>query len=245
MDGGPRVVAFQKHKQGVYTVDMIKEDWKSSYMNSDASGGRVDIVRTSGTNRSLRVTYPKGSTVPVLWKSPLTPRDDYVLEFRVAFHPRFDWRNGGKLPGLVGGSAPTGGKDASRGFSARYMWRAGGRALLYLYWQGKRATFGDELYFTKGFKAGKWHRLRQYVKLNTPGVSDGILKVWLDGELVHDGRYTFRKLHDQWKIDAFYFNTMFGGKGHKWEPTKDEYIYFDNFIISAPSALKEVSRTDD
>lgn len=33
---------------------------------------------------------------------------------------------------------------------------------------------------TKYFENGNWTHIREYIKLNTPGKKDGIIKVWVD-----------------------------------------------------------------
>ena len=52
---------------------------------------------------------------------------------------------GGKLPGMVGGSHPTGGHPADDGFSARLMWRRDGAAVQYVYYPGQTSTFGEDI----------------------------------------------------------------------------------------------------
>jgi hypothetical protein len=232
-------VNFFNRSVGTYTESMMRSDWKmTNTSNNGVSEGRVKVVDTSG-NQVLQVKYPKGYADPAnggaQWKAPLPPRNEYYAEYQVMFSPNFEWVKGGKIPGLVGGTAPTGGANADRGLSARYMWRNNGKAILYLYWQGKTATHGQEIALGKNFSKGVWHTLKQRIKLNTPGSSNGIMQVWFDNQLVYSkSDYKFIKSGDNWQIDKFYFSSFFGGSAPRWSAVKDEYIFFDNFRIWYP-----------
>jgi hypothetical protein len=234
-------INFNNRPVGTYMESMMRSDWSmSSTSNNGVSEGRVKVVEIGG-NKVLQVKYPKGYADPVnggaQWKAPLPPRDEYYSEYQVMFNSNFEWVKGGKIPGLVGGTAPTGGKNSDHGMSARYMWRnnPGGKAILYLYWPGQKSTFGDEIVFGRTFSKGVWHTLKQRIKLNTPGLSNGIIQVWFDGTLVYSNtNYNLRTSGDIWKIDKFYFSSFFGGNAPLWSAVKDEYIYFDNFRIWYP-----------
>lgn len=75
-----------------------------------------------------------------------------------------------------------------------------------------------------------WVRVEQEVKLNTPGVADGELRVWLDGVLV------INKSGCRW-LDTAADNLGFYQIGQQVHPmstddTYDEYRYFDNVAFS-------------
>ena len=68
--------------------------------------------------------------------------------------------------------------------------------------------------------------------MNTPGVADGVLQAWVDGELVLDvDDFLYRTADYDYGVDAMYFSTFFGGSSNDWAPTKDEHIDFDDFVI--------------
>jgi hypothetical protein len=117
------------------------------------------------------------------------------------------------------------------------MWRPEGRVVAYVYHPDQKTQWGDDFEFEVDgkpcyFKPGQWHCVETEVKLNTPGMHDGIIRCWFDGKpaLEHTG-LRFRDLSEL-KIDAFYFDTFFGGNDASWAPVKDEYVRFDDFIIS-------------
>jgi hypothetical protein len=40
-------------------------------------------------------------------------------------------------------------------------------------------------------------------------------------------------------IDTFMFSTFFGGNDPSWGPTKEEFTYFDDFIVSTQRITKD------
>jgi hypothetical protein len=107
------------------------------------------------------------------------------LAYSIRLPEDFDFGTGGVLPGLYGGDADDH-MEARRkaGFSTRYRWRETGSAEV-------RAETADNpdgmpvLIDPNWFKLvrGKWVRLEEEVVLNTPGSRNGVLRVWIDGEM--------------------------------------------------------------
>jgi hypothetical protein len=97
----------------------------------------------------------------------------------------FGFGKGGRLPGLAGAS-PIGGEDASKqDFSMRYTWGPNGDIDIFSQvpdWPDGRPLTTERKLFT--LEPGKWLNLEQEVVLNAPGEKDGVLRVWVDGELV-------------------------------------------------------------
>ena len=238
---------FEGTPVGIYKQDSFDKDWQAPDWASGLGEGRIEIVADGDPrfNQSMKVNYPKGKTGPVKggagWM--LTFKDDYnelYCAYSVKFAKSFDFVLGGKLPGLVGGTANTGGKRPTGmdGWSARMMWRADGYMVQYVYYPDQRRKWGDSLFWQKdfwsdyAFEPDVWYTVENRIKMNTPGEYDGVIEGWLNGELAL--RETGLRFRDTpaLKIDKFYFSTFFGGQGYRWAPTKDEYILFDNFIIS-------------
>ncbi|MFP4661544.1 MAG: polysaccharide lyase [Halanaerobiales bacterium] len=248
-------VNFEKQEIGKYTTAKIEKDWGGPISWIDGiEEGRANIVKDSNlskilnktaNNSDMRIsnysnvlecTYKEKKFGPheagVQWKSPLRPQDEYYLEYRLRFDENFEWVRGGKLPGLAGGSTPTGGHPEPDGFSSRYMWRSNGEYELYLYWAGQSSIYGDMIKPGVFFSKGVWHNLKQYVKLNNPGEDNGIIELWLDGEKIYiRDDFKFRLLNRNWQIDCFLFSTFYGGNDPSWAPEKDNYIRFDDFKI--------------
>lgn len=211
------------------------------------SGGlpRYRLVASPDHGIALQLAYPQGSVGPQQgggqWLAELAPRETYQLAYRVRFSADFDWRLGGKLPGLAGGTAPTGGYFDPDGFSARYMWRENGRLVIYLYWAGQPSAaktrgrqYGLDLDCGVTLQPGRDYRLRQRVTLNTPGQANGRLEVWVDDQpVLQRTDLLFRKQGGKpWQIDRFLFSTFHGGNDPRWGPARDCSAEFDDIEVT-------------
>jgi hypothetical protein len=131
------------------------------------------------------------------WKgSPFPFRDGALVGFDVNFAPGYEWGCQGKLGGLfIGTGKASGGVYSSDGASHRIMWDRGGGAHAYVYIPkgtagrqpsllSRPGNYGQGVWkrdFAGVFKPGTWHRVELGVKLNTPGRSDGLLLMRIDG----------------------------------------------------------------
>lgn len=209
-----------------------------------------NFTSVSGT-KSLRVTYPagqygpdpNGAQVPLLF----TARSEAYMSYWVRFSDNFSWgttSEGGKLPGLAGGARCSGCATCTgtNGFSARLMWRPGGKAILYLYHIDKVNSCGDnlDLLYPNGenviFKKATWYHIMERVKINSsPTTYDGEVEVWVNGQrvLLTTG---YRFVTNTDKVDALYFSTFHGGSDATWAPTVTCYTWFDDIKIGATKA---------
>ncbi len=236
---------FDDSPLGIYNRESLDADWRSPPWDNGIDEGRLAIVEGSEafSGRSLRVLYPEGGVGPgeggAQWRLELgSSYDELFLSYRVRFGDGFDFVRGGKLPGLVGGAANTGGDppDGTDGFSARMMWRVDGAVVQYLYHPDQPGTYGEDLSWEIGgerfFNPGQWHQVEHRIVMNTPGEHDGLVEGWFDGVLaLRREEIRFRDV-DSFSIDALYFSTFFGGSDETWAATSDEYVYFDDFVIS-------------
>ncbi len=165
--------------------------------------------------------------------------EQLFVSYWIRFDDDFDFVKGGKLPGLMGGTANTGGDkpNGTDGFTARMMWRTDGKKVQYVYHPDQPNSYGEDFEWNEGgqryFVPGQWHHVEHRVVINTPGQYDGIVEGWFDGELalhIDDLRFCTT---DAFSIDGLYFSTFFGGSGSDWAPSKDETVDFDGFIISS------------
>ncbi|BGP37717.1 hypothetical protein JCM10449v2_001634 [Rhodotorula kratochvilovae] len=174
-----------------------------------ASGWTGGVKRDSGA--ALQVAYPAGSRNPssspvggmgfYTSKIDVSQATNVSFSYSVFFEDGFNFVKGGKLPGLYGGkSACSGGSTAENCFSARIMFRQGGKGELYLYAPREKQvdalcelgplSYCNSVYgmsIGRGswtFKTGEWTDIRQDIWLNTPGVADGGFNIWINGELV-------------------------------------------------------------
>jgi hypothetical protein len=237
--------AFDAAAPGAYNADALAAGWMGAAPYNGVREGRVTVF--DGTEaregRSIRVLYPQGGVGPgeggAQWMMKLGARyDELYCRYDLRFEPGFGFVKGGKLPGLVGGQANTGGEKptGSDGWSARMMWRIGGEVVQYVYHVDQPTVYGEDLRWSLGgqryFRPGAWHRVEHRIVMNRPGVRDGIVQGWFDGVLALDRRDVRFRNVDTFSIDAFYFSTFFGGDDPAWAPSKDERVDFDNFAVS-------------
>lgn len=200
----------------------------------------------------LRVRYPAGSYDPgtalrgaaPLGGAQFTSRltdvqlpssDRYILSFAVRFPAGFNFVRGGKLHGFYGGVPKSGGKIPTGydGFSTRIVWQSTlGKGALYAYLPTS-VVYGDLIgsgswYFrTKG-----WMDVTQAVRLNTPGMNNGEVALWIDGMQVHRQCNLVFRHTEKLNIDGIFFSTFFGGNDPSWATPVDTYVDFADFRIS-------------
>lgn len=238
-------VTFDQAPVGAYTDAAIKSEWKWIQWYSGLKEGRVQIVDGAAAQqgRALRIFYPKGGVGPAeggaQWKVKLPSSfEELYCAYWVKFESGFDFVKGGKLPGLLGGAGNTGGAKPTGldGWSARMMWRSLGAAVQYVYHPDQPTIYGEDLPYSVGgkrsFVPGSWHRVEHRIVMNTPKQKDGVVQAWWDGTLALDRKdLRFRDV-TSFAIDGFYFSTFFGGDDPTWAPSKDSYVYFDDFVIA-------------
>lgn len=262
--------SFDDDAVGLYTPQTLAADWNDPPYENGLAQGRGRIVAGAeayDAGRSLRLLYPEGSVGPsdstgggAQWNFNLDQSyDELYLSYRVKFGESFDFVRGGKLPGLAGGTANSGGNppDGTDGWSARMMWRTNGSGgspatgdtanlVQYVYHPDQPGTFGEDFRYDDGpdsqwqaFEDDRWYQLQHRVVMNTPGQNDGLIQGWVDGELVMEAQgLRFRDTAD-FPIDQVFFSTFFGGGDPSWAPTKDEFVYFDDFVVSTESIIPE------
>jgi hypothetical protein len=218
-----------------------------SRITSDAFGfepldGKALSARIpAGGQVGLDITYDFNS------KTGSEPEEIY---FRYYLRLANDWMpvlDGGKLPGISGtyNRAGWGGRksDGKNGWSMR-----GGFAKMpekgnplrpyttlnsYAYHADTEGRWGDEWVWDIGLRGlvrrGRWYCIEQYLRLNRIGMTDGQIKVWVDGELAFD-RTGFR-VRDipELRIEKIWMNVFHGGTTPS---AADMHLYIDNVVIA-------------
>lgn len=213
----------------------------------DQDRAHIDHSQARSGTASLRISFPANSFGPSNngAQAPLTttPADELFASYWVRFGENFDWggsSEGGKLPGLAGGGRCSGCATCTgtNGFSARLMWRTGGRAVLYLYHMDKTGNCGEDIPLRViidqnfHFQKGQWHHVAQRVKINTANNSNGEVEVWMDGQpaLLRTG---LRFVSNTDKVDNLFFSTFHGGNSIDWAPSETVHAWFDDIVIGS------------
>lgn len=119
------------------------------------------------------------------------------LTYNVFVPENFEFGSGGSLPGLIGGRMRDREQEkVADQFSTRFHWMGDGRLEIRSFNAGARDGYSYSISMDP-LHRGQWVRLEQEVVLNTPGESDGILRVWINGELkLEDTEVPLRALEE-------------------------------------------------
>lgn len=243
------IVDFNQHNPGPYTSRMAHQDFNRDTKKPDLPNSEI-VFDSLLKKNVLRLKYPKGClgtskergcAAQVHYRLS-EAHDTLWLGYFLFFENGFDFKKGGKLPGLCGGKCYTGGKDPSdgNGWSARIMWRKNGYAEQYVYHSNQKGQYGDSFLWSDSgnpvkLTPGQWHWIVTKVTMNqiVNGIvySDGEIETWLDGKKVlHQENLTFRK-NENVHINDMYLSTFHGGGTDSWSPNHDSYARFSDFII--------------
>lgn len=195
----------------------------------------------------LRQRYePSSSGSPVVeFSLPFEPTDEVWLSYRAYFEPGWEWVRGGKLPGLGGGSRPTGGDggNGEDGFSARLMWRQDGRLVVYAYHPDRPGEYGEDLRLSGTVPVGRWFTVTQRIAMNSaPDAYDGAVEVWIDGELrLSETEMRWRTTGD-YAVDQLSYSSFYGGSDESWAPSDTSYARFAEFrVASTPEGVERAA----
>jgi hypothetical protein len=228
-------------------TDTIAEDRALGFEPLQGKALRVRIGQGGNLGSNLRFAFAK--------RTGSEPEEIY---FR--YHLRFanDWDptiQGGKLPGISGtynragwGGRRVNGRD---GWSARgsFEKQHNGETPIGFYcyhvdMQGKYGSIWtwdrDRLGYLQN---NRWYAVEQYVKLNSPGRNDGIVRAWIDGKPAFEKTDVRMRDINDLKIEMVWLNVYQGGT--KPAPS-DDHLYIDNVVISrsyiGPAVTRKYSR---
>lgn len=200
------------------------------------------VVIPDSDGNILEVLYPEGTSAPsdngkggagfYAEYDKLKGSESAVLRYDIRFPSDFEWVKGGKLPGLYGGNAPSGGMSAEDGFTTRMMWRTDGDGEIYLYVINKDNPYGQSV--GRGlfhWPRGRWVTIEQEIVLNDPGAANGIARIWIDGSPVFEVVDVVYRNRTDITIDGLMFSTFFGGSSEEWRTPRDQIAEFRNFKI--------------
>lgn len=218
------------------TTERMPKDWEGAI---DGSALKVTVPegKTNGLNGNIRFGDKFGGEPEAMYFR-------YLLRFGNDWDPSL---SGGKLPGFAGtyNRAGWGGRKANgeNGWSARgafFKWKPDPirednfRGIgSYVYHAGMTGTYGSQWGWNLGrtgmLEKNRWYSIEQYVQLNNPGQHNGVLKAWVDGELVFERTdLRYRDVSDL-KIETLWMNVYHGGTT---PAPHDMSLYIDNLVIS-------------
>lgn len=220
------------------TAEAIAEDAARRFEPFSGRALRVRLVKGQNLGLDLRYLFAKGGK-----PEPEEIYFRYYLRFADDWNPYAD---GGKMPGIAGTYDRAGwgmrksdgynGWSVRGGFAARPsvdMSVARLTALGSYSYHADTGESGDYWGWNEGpsglLENNRWYSVEQYVKLNTPGVRNGVFRAWIDGRLVLEKTtILFRHTRDL-KIENVWMNIYHGGTT---PPPQDMTLYIDNVVIA-------------
>ena len=240
----------QKQQGFLHKEDFSSADWDSEWRSGWANAAYMDIV-PGYIGDGVQVNIPRGSHHGADRRLPLKPLvgyDPQMLHYTYMVRIDEGWLNEspGKLPGPAGVYTGTGagtypstpsrpGWSARTQFTADYGGAHPGETKIgqYVYHLDQPDPHGETLeYNSRGLlRHGEWYCIQGYIRLNTPGEHDGIIRIWVDRELAAEKTdYAFRRsAEDHIGINWFWFDVYFGGKR---TPSTDQSVTIDELTIS-------------
>ncbi|WP_046553622.1 polysaccharide lyase [Arsukibacterium sp. MJ3] len=240
-------------KKIIFTEDFSSRNWEDKWSILDR---RSRVERVAAPNRpedyALKVEFNPEQNLAlnlVLLLKSLLAEEPEALYFQYDLFLADNWRatkGGGKFPGLAGtyNRAGWGGRsaDGTNGWSARGQFgdtvssddKFNNSTPLgfYSYYPDNGQNHGATMYWNLSrdpIAPGKWYRITQYVKLNTPTKQDGVLKAWINQQQVFEQTNIRFRDTDQLKIERLWLNFYHGGTA---KPIKQMELYIDNIILA-------------
>jgi hypothetical protein len=220
-------------------IDTIEADGPRKFEPLFGKALRVRIAE--GATGALNTTYKFAREIGY------EPEEIY---FRYYLRLADDWNQtlqGGKMPGISGtyGIAGWGGRKShgDDGWSARGAFQLtipkdnplGGLNPIgtYCYHADMKGTYGDIWLWQKGYRGylenNTWYCIEQYLKLNTPGKPDGVLRAWVDGRPAFEKTDIRFRLVEKLRIEQIWMNVYHGGT--KPSPY-DQHLFIDNVVVA-------------
>lgn len=251
---------------GVNTYQMIPVDLVTTWEMTDDTAASIIANSdgdTYGTQR-LDFTYIQPATLPttrltlaaatygngcefkMTTFSGANGLEAARLSYKLRLADLFEFVKGGKLPGLYGGDGYSIATipDGTDGFSVRLHWNLEGYLSAYAYLPyDNNVTYGKHFFLQKFFlRPGQWHDLELELILNTPGVADGVMRLYADDELVGEELTVHYRDIAGLQINGFLFSSYFGGGDASYNSAKEEWLDFTDIKITYTGTFETVTQ---
>jgi hypothetical protein len=225
------------------TVHVVNEDKERSFEPLQKKALQIKVRKGDHYGASIEYNFKN--------KMGSEPEEIY---FRYYLRFGSDWnpRRGGKLPGISGtynhagwGGRPSNGQN---GWSARGQFNGQKEGKtptgFYCYHADMRGRYGSSWIWKKDqlgyLENNQWYCIEQYVKMNTPGKNDGILRGWIDGRPAFEKTDVRMRDVPKLKIERIWINIYHGGT---WAADTDDHLFIDNVVIAKKYIGPMISET--
>jgi hypothetical protein len=250
---------IDQHPAVIFADAMDKGRLAPGWNQAQMVGARVvpsgdEPGLAAARRQSLQVTVPHGENLGLDLRYDFLPQrrvepEEVYMRYYLRVSP--EWLispDSGKLPGFGGtyGRAAWGGRawDGRQGWSARgaFMLPPGPEhpayrhlpLASYVYHSESAASYGDMMVWggSRGaafIEADRWYCVEQYIKLNTPGKPDGVLRAWVDGKPVFERRDLRLRDTPALRVENIWMDVYLGGS--KTAP-RDMTLRIDHVVIA-------------
>jgi len=243
----------------IFSTDFEADSWadkwtyagKMDVLDTVSADDRRRFAPLSGKALRVKISQGANGALNTLFKfRKETGKEPEEVFFRYYLRLGDDWNQtieGGKMPGISGtyGVAGWGGRKVNgrNGWSARGSF---GRTIpdgnplaglhpigTYCYHADMKGQYGSSWGWHEGYRGflekNRWYSVEQYLRLNTPGRRDGVLRAWVDGRRAFEKTdIRFRDV-DKLKIEQIWMNVYHGGK----RPSPyNQHLFIDNVVVA-------------
>ena len=193
----------------------------------------------------LEVSLPKGSLSPkhtapskggvsFQWRpTGMDKAKSACLSYQIWLPVDFDFKKGGTLPGLYGAIDGNHNNDDKTQFAGRFMWREGGALELVSTLpnaNGEPRTVSMDPDFFR-LPVLRWTSVEQEIVLNTLGKKDGMIRVWMNGELVVNRTQLELSNSDSVLLAGVQADVYYGGSDSSFSSPKDTSVRLTQFEV--------------
>ena len=168
---------------------------------------------------------------PPIWARPIPkPR---VCAYRVFLPGNFRFSPGGTLPGLMIGAGfdPRGEPVVGDGAAVAGL-NLDGHAVVNVQYATSDGWKNPSAINSKSsWPAGRWINVEQEVILNAPGKKNGIIRLWLDGDLAGENKSLVLRGDDALAMSGVIADVHYGGVINNVTAPEDTEIRVSPFIV--------------
>ena len=229
---------YFSRNEGVYWYNNFIEDFGNVGGYSEEERSRHAITNSNTLSVKL-LKNEIGQQGGAICDIKIANNDEYILSYKVKFQNGFEWTKGGKLPGLGGGAVYAGGASGDDGWSFRPVWHYyegvnDNKPFLapYAYYVDQPKTYGDEFSARYTISDNSWYNIWIHIKMNTGTLNNGKIHMKVNNSTVYyDSTFRWVTKDAGREIDELMWDIFRGGASSEYKASKDNYIYFDSFVI--------------
>lgn len=154
------------------------------------------------------------------------------LHYKFKLSEGFQFGQGGVLPGLYAATRE-GNAGGDEKASFRMVWDRNGKAGMRIGLSaGKEDAVQEVNWRASKLAKNKWVEVEQEVALNTPGRSDGAIRLWVDGELVHEKDGAILRKHPETRLLGVIADTHYERVRGEIGRSKKNFVWMTPFELS-------------